>query len=67
MRIVRVHDLRLPLPDDLRQFPRRGEIDLVDRRERDKIGTFRGAAKQLALAMRDEDGSMAAGPQSENG
>ena len=67
MRIVGMHDLRLPLPDDLRQLPRRGKIDLVHRRERQQIGALERAAIQLALPVRDEHRPVAAGPQPENG
>ena len=67
MRIVRVHDLGLPVADDARQFPRRGQIDLVARRERHQIGPFRGTAIELALRVRDEDGLVADRAQSENG
>ena len=67
MRIVRVDDRRLPLPDDLRQLPRRGEIDLVHRRERHQVRPLGGAPEQLAFAMRDEHGAVAARPQAEDG
>ena len=60
-------DRRPPLPDDARQLPRRREIDLVDRRERHQVGPFGRTAEQLALAVRDEHGAVAAGPQAEDG
>jgi hypothetical protein len=62
-----MHDLRLPLPDDFRQLPGRGEIDLVHRRERDQVRPLGGAPEQFAFAMRDQHGPMAARPQAEDG
>ena len=67
MRIVRVHDLRLPPPHDLRQLPRGGEIDLVHRRERKQVGALRGAPEQLALGVRHQHGAVAPGPQAQHG
>ena len=66
VRIVRVHDLRLPLPDDARQLPRRRQIDLVARRERHEIGPFGRAAIELALRVRDEHGLVAERAQPED-
>ena len=56
VRIVRVHDLRLPVADDARQLPRRRQIHLVARRERHQVGPFRRAPIELALRVRDEHG-----------
>ena len=67
MRIVRVHDLRLPAADDLRELPRGGEIDFVDRRERKQVGALGGAPEELALGVRHEHGAVAAGPQAQHG
>ena len=67
MRIVRVHDRGLPLLDDLGQLPRRREVDLVDRRQRNEIGALRGAPEQLPFAMRDEDRPVPAGAEAEDG
>ena len=67
MRIVRVHDLRFPLPDDARELPRRREIDLVARRQRDEIRSFRRAAIERALGMRHQDRPVAEGAQAEDG
>ena len=66
VRIVRVHDLRLPLPDDARQLPRRRQIDLVARRERHQIGPLERAAIELALRVRDEHRLVAERPQTED-
>ena len=62
-----MHDLRLELPDDARQFPRRREIDLVARRERHQIGALRRTAVQHALRVCDEHGAMAERAQPEDG
>ncbi len=67
VRIVRVHDLRLPAADDLRQLPRGGEIDLVDRRKRKQVGALGGAPEQLAFRMRHQHGAVAPGPQAQHG
>src|SRR5262245_38128781 len=67
MRIVGMDDRRLPLSDDSRQLPRRRQVNLVDRREWNQIRTLGGAAKQLALAMRDQHGAMAASAKTQNG
>ena len=67
VRIVRVHDGRLPLPHDARQLPRRGEIDLVHRRERHQVGPFARAAIELALGVRDEHRPVTSSPQAEHG
>ena len=67
VRIVRVDDLGPPPPHDLRQLPCRGEIDLIHRREREQVGTLGGAAEQLALGVRHQHGTMAAGPQAQHG
>jgi hypothetical protein len=65
--IVRVDDCGFPLPDDLRQFPGRRQVDLVHRRQRYEIRPFRCAPEQLAIGMRHEDRAVAARPQAENG
>ena len=67
MRIVRVHDRRLPLPDDPRQLPRRREIDLVHRRERHQVGALGRASIELTLGVRDQHRPMAPRPQAEHG
>jgi hypothetical protein len=67
VRIVGVDDRRRPLPDDLRQLPRRGEIDFVHRGERHQVGPLGGAPEQLALFVRNEYGAVPAGPHAENG
>ncbi len=67
VRIVRVHDRRLHLPDEPRQLPGGREIDFAFRRERNEIGPFGGAAEELTLGVGDEHGSMAARAQAEHG
>ena len=67
MRIMRVQDRRLPLPDDPRQLPRRGQIDLVHRCQRHQIGSFGRASIQLTLGVGDQHRAMAARPQAEHG
>ena len=65
--IVRVDNLRPPPPRDPRQLPRRGQIDLIHRRERKQVRPLGGAAEQLALGVRHQHGTMAAGPQAQHG
>ena len=67
VRIVRMYHLRLPLPDDAREFPRRREVDLVARRQRDEIRSFRRPAIQRALGMGHQDGPVAEGAKTEDG
>mgnify|MGYP003694238259 CR=1 FL=1 len=52
--IVRVDDVRLQPLHDARQPPRRRQIHLGARRERDELEAFRRAPPQLAVGMRDQ-------------
>lgn len=67
VRIVRMHDVRLPLVDDTRELPRGGEIDLVARRQGDEIRSFGRAAIELALGVGDEHGLVPERAQTEDG
>ena len=67
VRIVRVDDRGLPLPDEARELPGSRQIDLGLGRERNEIGTLGGATIELALGMGDEDCPMAARAQAEDG
>jgi hypothetical protein len=67
MRIMRVHDLWLPVANDLRELPRGGEIDFVDRGERHQVGALGGAAIELPLGVCDEHRLVAAGAQAQHG
>ncbi len=67
VRVVRVDDRRLPLPDEPRQLPGGRQIDVAFGRERNEVASLGGATKQLAVGMGDEHGSMAPRPQPEDG
>ena len=67
VRIVGVDDVGLELLEQARQPPRRAEIHLGLRRERDEVQAFLRALPQLAARMRDEHRAMAERAQAEDG
>ena len=67
VRIVRMDDVGLELLEQARQAPRRRQIHLRPRRERDEVEPFLRALPQLAVRMRDEHRAMAERAQAQHG
>ena len=67
VRIVRVNDVGLEPLDDAREAPRRRQVHLGARRNRNQLESFAGAAPQLAVGVRDERGPMADRAQAVDG
>ncbi len=54
VRIVRVDDVGLQPLDDPRELPRRRQVHLGPRRDRNQVEPLRGAPAQLAVRVRDQ-------------
>lgn len=65
--IMRMHNLRFPLPDDSRQLPCGGQVHFVSRCQRDQVGAFECPSMQLSFTVRDEHGSVTHGAETQNG
>ena len=62
-----MHDLRLHLPNNARQLPGGGQIDLICGSKRNEIGSLGGATTQFAVRVRHEHRAVAQRPTAENG
>src|SRR4051812_10163979 len=66
MLVVRVNHVGTELPQYAREAPRGREIDLLVRRQRNDVESFRHSATQLTIGMRDENSALTDFPQAEH-